>query len=161
MEPPDCGILRQKTVDHRTAQSLVKVCMVAAYGCSGEPSFQKRIIVRGDMLWSQVADGKIHFLEIWANGFANDEGIGFEGGGRNRRLHPLQPVHEIGIYIDALGVPAHIQIGGDLPALFKEHFLCPTAVTLCFEMGCEGSFLAVFHFIAIGDDHMPVSVFFA
>ena len=38
---PIGGILRQKAIDHRTAQSLVKVGMVAAYGCSGESSFRR------------------------------------------------------------------------------------------------------------------------
>ena len=158
---PIGGILRKKTIDHCTVQSLVEVGVVTAHGGSGKPSFQKRIIVRGDMLWSKVADGKIQLLIVGADGIADDEGVGLEGGGRNRRLHQIQPVHEIGIHIDAFGVPAHIQLGGDLPALFEEHFFGSPPVAFCFEMGCKGVFPAFPHFVAIGDDHMPVSVSFA
>lgn len=70
---PIGGILRQKSVYHRTVQSFVKVGMVTAHGCDRKSAFQKRVIVCSDMLWGQFADGKIHFLEIRANGIENQQ----------------------------------------------------------------------------------------
>ena len=33
------------------------------------------------MLWGNVADGKIHLLKVGADGIADDERVGLEGGG--------------------------------------------------------------------------------